>query len=90
MTHPGDDSLGSGAEVASASTGDSRGSDPGVVGGSESDRGSDAEVIGDNRVASDSNALDLVDEALEALDQDDLELAEELADQLQDRPSDEG
>ncbi len=46
--------------------------------------GSDAEVIGD------SNALDLVDQAMQALDQDDLELAEELADQLQDRPSDEG
>lgn len=51
----------------------------------EGDRGSDAEVVGDN------NALDLVDQALEALDHDDLELAEELAEQLQDRePSNEG
>ena len=61
-------------EVIGGSESD-RGSDPGVIGGSESARGSDAEVIGDNTVIGESNALDLVDEALEALDQDDLELS---------------
>ena len=40
-------------------------------------RGSDAEVIGA------STDLDFVDEALDALDQDDLERAEELAERLQ-------
>ena len=43
----------------------------------EDDRGSDAGVIGA------SNDLDFVDEALDALDQDDLERAEELAERLQ-------
>lgn len=43
----------------------------------EDDRGSDAEVIGA------STDLDFVDEALDALDQDDLERAEELAERLQ-------
>ena len=43
----------------------------------EDDRGSDAEVIGT------STDLDFVDEALDALDQDDLERAEELAERLQ-------
>ena len=45
--------------------------------------GSDAEVIGASTVASASNDLDFVDEALDALDQDDLERAEELAERLQ-------
>ena len=52
-------------------------------------RGSAAEVIGASTVASAStvigasNDLDFVDEALDALDQDDLERAEELAERLQ-------
>ncbi len=49
----------------------------------EDDRGSDAEVIGASKVASASNDLDFVDEALDALDRDDLERAEELAERLQ-------
>ena len=50
----------------------------------------DAEVVGDSTAIGAGAALDLVDQALEALDQDDLEQAEELAERLQDRPSDEG
>ncbi|MCQ3808462.1 MAG: hypothetical protein KTV16_14515, partial [Acidimicrobiia bacterium] len=60
------------------------GSDAEVIGESATigttpvgDGGSDAEVIGE------SNALDLVDEVLEALDQDELERAEELAERLE-------
>lgn len=45
--------------------------------------GSDAEVIGVSTVIGASNDLDFVDEALDALDQDDLERAEELAERLQ-------
>ena len=41
------------------------------------DRGSDAEVIGAG------NALDLVDDVLEALDEDELERAEELAERFE-------
>ena len=43
-------------------------------------RGSDAAVIGANTA---SNALDLVDEVLEALDQDELARAEALAERLE-------
>ncbi|MCY3850367.1 MAG: hypothetical protein OXF75_06130 [Acidimicrobiaceae bacterium] len=50
----------------------------------------DAEVVGDSTAIGAAAALDLVDQALEALDQDNLEQAEELAERLQDRPSDEG
>ncbi len=45
------------------------------------DSGSDAEVIGVSTAA--SNALDLVDEVLEALDEDELERAEELVGRLE-------
>ena len=75
-----------------------RGSDAGVVGVSNpvvpspaddrgssaspaGDRGSDAGVIGVSTAA--GNALDLVDEVLEALDQDELERAEELAERFE-------
>ena len=49
----------------------------------EDDRGSDAEVVGGSTVVGASTDLDFVDEALDALDQDDLERAEELAERLQ-------
>lgn len=80
-----EDALGSGANTA-----DDRGSGVGVAGVSNEttsarDRGSGAGVAGA------STDLDLVDEALDALDQDDLERAEELAERLQgSEPSDEG
>ncbi len=62
---------------SSASPAGDRGSDAGVIGVSTGD----AEVIGESTAA--GNALDLVDEVLEALDQDELERAEELAERLE-------